>query len=71
MRYCLDPSQPLRSDIDDLTDDCSKAFISQLVRRSCKFGCTAMDDSIVESPHAMASRLVKSCRAKFWPALCG
>ena len=63
-RYCLDPSQPVRSDIDD----CSKAPPS-LLAAVARLAALPMDDSIVEFPHAMASRLVKSGRATKFPFL--
>ena len=62
----MDPSQPLQSDINDLTDDCSKAPHS-LLSAVANVAALPMDDSIVEFPHA--SRLVKSGRATKFPFL--
>ena len=67
-RYCLDPSQLLRSDIDDLTDDCSIAPPS-LLAAVASLAAPPMDDSIVEFPHAIANRLVKSGRATKFPLM--
>ena len=67
-RCCLDPSQLLRSDLGDSTDDCSKAPPS-LLAAVASLAALPMDDSIVEFSHAMASRLVKSGRATKFPSL--
>ena len=58
----------LRSGTDDLTDDCSQAPPS-LLAAVVGLAFLPMDDSIVEFPYAMASRLVKSGRATKFPFL--
>ena len=68
-RHCLHPSQPLRSGIDDLTDDCSKKHLPVCSPQLTSLAAPPMDDSIVEFPYATASRLVKSCRATKFPFL--
>ena len=68
-RHCLHPSQPLQSGIDDLTDDCLKKAPPSLLAAVASLAAPPMDDSIVEFPYAMASRLVKSCRATKFPFL--
>ena len=65
-RCCLDPCRPSRSGIDDLTGDCSKARPS-LLAAVAHVAALPMGDSIVEFPHAMASRLVKFGRATKFP----
>ena len=61
-KYCLDPSQPSRYGINDLTNDCTKAPPS-LLAAVASLAALLTDDSVVQFPHAMASRLVKSGRA--------
>ena len=66
----LDPTGELRRGIDEMTDD-GGGMSPKLKAEVDSLAAIPMDDTVAESPHAIAHKLVSHGRAAKWPCVAG